>query len=1028
MKFKKYILLFLGILTVALVLCGATYALNKQHYAQTAVYNGTLDLSAWNPNTQAVLNLNGQWEFYWHKLLTYRDFKDSHPKPDLLAEVPAVWNYYQLKGRNLPGFGTATYRLKVSHAPVGQALALRMSTVATAYRLFLNGKLLASNGKVGPDKQSYKPEYRPMTVEFTPPTRNFELILQVANFSYARGGAWYSIYFGSVQGVRGLERLIIYKDMVLIGAFLIMALYYLSIYLMRREEKSNLYFVLLCLIASVRVMIYGDYSINWIFPWIGYHFGVVLDYITLYWFPVVFALLIGELFPEQTSQKILKIFVVYASVMSLITAFAPVILFTSLSYLIEALLLVIVFYTLLCTVKAYPKAKWDATLTLSGALVAGLVGVHDVLYQNNLISSRFGEFSSLGLLIILFLQAFILAKRSSEAFKEAKSLAEKLMKLDKLKDEFLANTSHELRTPLNAMIAIADGISRGTEGEMNEGQIASLNLVVASGQRLANLINDILDYATLKNSDLNMDFEAVNLKPAVDNVFNLLRRSNHIEEVQLLTKLPADLPALYADQKRLLQILYNLIGNAIKFTEIGYIKVSAVRVSAGVEICVEDTGRGIPQDQLDSVFESFHRLETALTRKSQGTGLGLAITKYLVEAHGGKIRLESEAGMGVKVYFTLPVAKETAKEKAWYADSFETKIAATATEAKYKENFCYKHKADGPQIILVDDNETNLMALAGILQLQGYAITAVTSRETFFAEFKATSDIALVILDVMLSGQSGYELCREIRTRYSLAELPVLLLTARTTTADLVLGMESGANDYLGKPFDTEELLARVRTLVQLKVTGDQVKVSELAFLQAQIKPHFLYNTLNTIVSISLYDMDKARNLIMELGNYLRRSFDFRDLSQLAPLKNELEIVKAYLEIEKARFEERIEVTYSLTEDREALVPVLVLQPIVENAVIHGILPKTEGGWVKITIAKDATAFHFMVEDNGVGIEAASEMSVLNRKTDSGVGLANIGKRLKKLFGAGLQITSQPGKGTTVTWSVPIIRRESELS
>jgi len=164
----------------------------------------------------------------------------------------------------------------------------------------------------------------------------------------------------------------------------------------------------------------------------------------------------------------------------------------------------------------------------------------------------------------------------------------------------------------------------------------------------------------------------------------------------------------------------------------------------------------------------------------------------------------------------------------------------------------------------------------------------------------------------------------------------------------------------------------------------------------------------------------------MEFGNYLRRTFDFRDLSQLAPLKNELELVGSYLEIEKARFEERIEVVYDLTADLEVRIPILVLQPIVENAVIHGILPRDEGGRIEISIKREQTALFFKVKDNGIGIEMEKDSNVFRGKLGKGVGLSNIDKRLKKLYGKGLEINSIPGIGTEVTWCVPIGRRESE--
>ncbi|MFZ5600759.1 MAG: ATP-binding protein [Bacillota bacterium] len=1018
--------LLIIILVTAFFLVAGVLQLTGDKIEKPSPQQGMLDLSNWNSMHNGLINLSGEWEFYWQKLLSYSELRDKNIKPDLTAEVPKAWNSYKIHGKSLPGFGYATYRLKIKNTQHGQALAIRMPTVSASYNLYINEKLIASNGKVDPDKDNYKPEYRPVLVEFTPPSGDFDIILQAANFSYARGGLWNPVFMGSPENVVQYDKNIGYKDMFLVGAFFIMALYYLCVFFMRMEGISSLYFSLLCLIAISITSIYGDFIINKILPWAGYHGIVAIDYTAMTWAPIFLVFLIGELFPEQTSKKLKKPFAIYGALISLLVVISPIHIYTSLLYPLQTVGLAMAIYAVICAARAYDKNKGDSAIILAGALVVTLGGAHDVLYHNNIIASGFGELTSVCFLVFLFLNGIILARRFSEAFKEAKLLSKKLMKLDKLKDEFLANTSHELRTPLNAMINIAEGMARGTEGALNENQKAGLTVITSSGKQLTNLISDILDYAKLKNFDLKMNFDAVNLKPAAESVMNVLGRLNKTDRVQMLIDIPDDLPDIYADENRLLQILYNLVGNALKFTEAGYVKVSAVKTGDTVEICVEDTGTGIPEDKLDIIFESFRQLEASLTRRSGGTGLGLSITKYLVEAHGGKIRVESTVGEGSRFYFTIPVSAEAAKEKSWPFETAEAEIAAAEYSENYIDKLPCRYKGDGPHIMLVDDNRVNLMSLAGILKMENYAVTAVASSEAFFEEFKAAADVSLVILDVMLPGLSGYEICREIRKSFTVSELPVLMLTARTTTQDIVMGMEAGANDYLTKPFDTDELLARVKTLIHLKQSVDKAIASELRFLQAQIKPHFLYNTINTFVSISRYDVEQARRLLVDFSNYLRRSFDFKGLSQIVPLRNEIELVKAYLDIEKAQYEERLEVSFKVCDDKEVKVPILVLQPVVENAILHGVLPKRDGGRVEVAIKKEEKMLVFTVRDDGVGMEQEKMRSVLECESGGGVGLSNIDGRLKKLCGKGLQISSSPGIGTEVKWSVPADGKESE--
>lgn len=207
------------------------------------------------------MSLSGQWDFYWDRLLTYQEIINGSPAPDVKADTPGVWNDYKLQGGNLPGFGYATYRLKVINAQKGITLSLRIPTFSIAYELYIDDRLISSNGKVGTSRAQYSPEYRPEVVAFTPAETSFDFIIHVANFTYARGGMWYALDMGTPEQIRNLDRTIVDKDLFLFGALSVMALYYLSIFLLRREDKSSLYFVFMCLVFASRTVIYGDYLI-----------------------------------------------------------------------------------------------------------------------------------------------------------------------------------------------------------------------------------------------------------------------------------------------------------------------------------------------------------------------------------------------------------------------------------------------------------------------------------------------------------------------------------------------------------------------------------------------------------------------------------------------------------------------------------------------------------------------------------------------------------------------------------------------
>jgi Putative regulator of cell autolysis len=593
-------------------------------------------------------------------------------------------------------------------------------------------------------------------------------------------------------------------------------------------------------------------------------------------------------------------------------------------------------------------------------------------------------------------------------------LADHLLKLDKLKDEFLVNTSHELRTPLSGVLGIAEALLKGSEGELNDRQRQHISIIAGSTRRLSILVNDILDYSKFKYGEVKLNIKPIQIKGIIQTVIKVCGGMRKSDELEVTADISVELPKVMADENRVAQILYNLVGNAVKFTGKGFVKVSAQVDGEMLEICVEDSGEGIPEEKLGDIFKSFEQVDSSTTRKYGGVGLGLSITKQLVEAHKGKLWVKSELHKGSKFYFTLPIANEVSQEA-------ETEISFPELwEGEGNTQYTSLRKAGtGAHILLVDDEVTNLHSEIAILKLEGYSITAVNSGLAALEEIAKQKDFSLVVLDVMMPELSGFEVCKIIRESKSIFDLPILMLTAKTNIEDVLLGFESGANDYLDKPFEATELLARVKTLVNLKQSVDKAMAAEVAFLQAQIKPHFLYNALNTIAGLCENDSHEAGKLIISLSKYLRSSLDFENLEDTVTFKKELGMTEAYIAIEKARFK-NLQVEFMIEPEIAILMPPLTMQPLVENAIRHGIRKKKEGGVVKVSVSKVPEGIAFLIEDNGTGMSADVLERLLNNPLRSGsVGIYNINTRLKRMYGKGLTIESETGKGTRISFTIP---------
>lgn len=253
-----------------------------------------------------------------------------------------------------------------------------------------------------------------------------------------------------------------------------------------------------------------------------------------------------------------------------------------------------------------------------------------------------------------------------------------------------------------------------------------------------------------------------------------------------------------------------------------------------------------------------------------------------------------------------------------------------------------------------------------------------------------------------------------------------LFLLGATSTLDGLQWsgtIQTGLGDILYLGILLFLILHVILQAIRIRQFHDRKNAAELAFLQAQIKPHFLFNALNTFSAISLTDNRKAQKLISDLSIYLRRSFDFKEIRQMVPIKKELELLEAYLEIEKARFGDRIQIHTEISVDQNLEIPILLLQPLVENAIVHGILPRQEGGLVEISIHEEDRNLVIQIRDDGIGLADSEIQKILQQSRSDGVGLYNIQERLKRLYGTGLAIESKLGSGTLVTISIPLKKK-----
>jgi signal transduction histidine kinase/ActR/RegA family two-component response regulator len=372
---------------------------------------------------------------------------------------------------------------------------------------------------------------------------------------------------------------------------------------------------------------------------------------------------------------------------------------------------------------------------------------------------------------------------------------------ERAKHQFLANMSHEIRTPMNAIKGMTDILIRRNP---KEDQQEYLDGIKQSSDSLLVIINDILDISKIEAGKVELEHEPFSVRELVNNVHTIMQFRAEEKGLLLLKDVPENELFVTGDANRLRQILINLIGNAIKFTEKGLVTTTVSPEPAGehlnLHVTVSDTGIGIDPDRMEKIFESFEQAYSDTSRKFGGTGLGLSISKKLVELHGGTIWVESEKGKGSQFHFTIPYAiAETSPAAAQAADS-----DAHAADA-----------LKGIRILLVEDNAFNAIVAQEELEDAIEGVQVEVAENGLIAVEKLTSAaFDVVLMDVQMPVMNGFEATQAIRSMDSeKAAIPIIAMTANVLKEEVELCYQAGMNDFIGKPFDTAELLHKIKTL-----------------------------------------------------------------------------------------------------------------------------------------------------------------------------------------------------------------------
>lgn len=810
---------------------------NKKETTPKAI-KGTLDLQNWNFAEDGPVKLDGEWEFYWNRLFESKA-NEEHQSPSHIAysRIPGLWNSEGMENQPVSNSGYATYRLKVMlHEPITD-LAIKVMAISTAAKVFINGNPIVSIGEVGISENQSKPKVSPQVVPFKLNTDSLEIVIQISNYTGLKGGVWDPIFIGIYKELQAQKTKNIGLDFFLFGSVFMIGLYHIALFMYWRRDHAPLYFGLACMFIAAYSLMTGEIALLSVFPQMSFeHFakihmvnGLIAGILLLGYFALIF--------PREFSKTILRTFQAIYLLFLVFTIFTSFKVYSNLAKYESLLFILAGGYSLYCIFSAWNKGNREAKHFALGFTVFIITVLNDAYKLIGWELTTGYTLTSYGLFFFVLVQSNLLSKRLFNAFHSVENLSHQLenknvelVRLDRLKDDFLSNISHELKNPIHGMIGLAETMIL-TGKHLPRETHSSLSLIATTGKRLTRLVSDILDFAKLRNSDLKLNLKPTDIRQLIEVVIRLHKPLSDLKSLRITNSIPLNTSRVLVDEDRVLQVMHNLLGNAIKFTENGDIEISAVNTGNQLKVSVKDSGIGIPREQQISIFESFRQAETSETRHYEGTGLGLSIAKELINLHGGDIDVASVPGEGSVFSFTLPIAEMNSGESISLAPgetrlSFSPQVPAiTEPDIELKTDNSSDNRNEGT-ILVVDDDPVNLKIVTAYLTPHNFKVIHASNGHNALAILENNRKPDIVLLDIMMPGMSGFELCEAIRKQAGHSLLPIIFLTAKQQVEDLENAFKLGGNDYITKPFSAGELLSRISN--QLKSANASRKLESL--------------------------------------------------------------------------------------------------------------------------------------------------------------------------------------------------------
>ena len=476
--------------------------------------------------------------------------------------------------------------------------------------------------------------------------------------------------------------------------------------------------------------------------------------------------------------------------------------------------------------------------------------------------------------------------------------------VDRMKTDFISTVSHELRTPLTSVLGFAKLIQKKLDESIfpliqtddkkvnrNIRQVTeNIEIIVSEGMRLTKLINEVLDVAKIEAGKMQWNMNTLMITEVIDRAFSATSALFEQKGLTPIRETESDLPNIYGNKDRLIQVVINLISNAVKFTEQGHVTCRVKQTDKSIVVSVIDQGVGISEPDQPKVFERFKQVGDTLTDKPQGTGLGLPISKEIVEHHGGRIWVESELGKGSTFSFSLPIAIVIENKVQIPAINFDTLLDQLKKRVMFDSQL--SGQSGSPKNILVIDDDASIRSLLRqVLEAKGYVVREAKNGQEAIAKVRESRP-DLITLDVIMQGINGYEVASILKSDPATLDIPIIIVSVLD---DQDKGLHLGIDSYVSKPVDMVILIREVELLLSSKTkSSKKILVVDDNFVSIDLLMEMLQNQGFLPSTISPQD-DLRANAIALQPNVIIASTKLADQVQTLRMEKSMEHIRFLL-------------------------------------------------------------------------------------------------------------------------------------